>query len=134
MGYHTLDSIVFNIAKEAKWDMEKRWTGHSLRASAATRLFEKDIPETFIKDVTGHKSDKALREYARSETVKRKISHNIAQPATKAAKEIVSNDFYDQEEFESLVVEMERKSVVAPPKIFSGKFKKCTFNDTTNIN
>ena len=96
----------------------------------------KNIPETFIKDVTGHKSDKALREYARSETVKRKISHNIAQPATKAAKEKISNehDFYDQEEFESLVVEMERKSVVAPPKIFSGKFKKCTFNVTINKN
>ena len=50
------------------------------------------------------------------------------------SKTTFEHDFYDQEESESLAVEMERKSVVAPPKIFSGKFKKCTFNVTINNN
>ena len=41
-------------------------TNHSLRATAATALFQADVPEKVIQERTGHRSLDALRKYERS--------------------------------------------------------------------
>ena len=38
-------------------------TNHSLHATGATAMFAAQVPEKMIKDVTGHKSSKALAPY-----------------------------------------------------------------------
>ena len=40
-------------------------TNHSLRATGATALFQKGVPERIIQNVTGHRSLEALRSYER---------------------------------------------------------------------
>ena len=47
------------ISERAK--LAVRYTNHSLRATAATRMFASGIPEKVVGEVTGHRSLKALR-------------------------------------------------------------------------
>jgi integrase len=52
-------------------------TNHSLRTSAATRLYQAGVDEQLITEVTGHRSN-AVRNYKRTTTAqKRKISEVI---------------------------------------------------------
>ena len=41
-------------------------TNHSLRATAATELYKKGVPEKLIQECTGHRSLEALRTYKHS--------------------------------------------------------------------
>ena len=41
----------------------ERKTNHSLRATGATRMFAAGVPDKQVKNVTGHKSSKALEVY-----------------------------------------------------------------------
>lgn len=45
--------------------IEKKKSNRSLRATGATAMFAAQVPEKMIKDVTGHKSSKALALYER---------------------------------------------------------------------
>ena len=55
------------------------YSGHSLRATAATRLHQANIPVNQIKETTGHKSDAGLAEYQRtSEEEQRQVSNILA--------------------------------------------------------
>ena len=57
--------------------IEGNFTNHSLRASAASRIYEKEIPEQMIKEVTGHRSD-CVRVYKHTpEDLKQKASASI---------------------------------------------------------
>ena len=47
-------------------DLPVRYTNHSLRATAATRMFASGVPEKIVGEVTGHKSLKALHTYERT--------------------------------------------------------------------
>ena len=38
-------------------NLEGKFTNHSLRATSATRMFVKDVPEQVIKEITEHRSD-----------------------------------------------------------------------------
>ena len=55
-------------------------TNHSLRATAATRLYHSEIDEQLIKSVTGHKSSDGVRSYKRtSEDQFRRVSNVLQQ-------------------------------------------------------
>ena len=57
-------------------------TNHSLRASAATRMFDQQVDEQLICEVTGHRSN-AVRNYKRtSETLKRKVNAVVQGTST----------------------------------------------------
>ena len=62
VGVNMLGNVVKNLCKAAGFD--GYFTNHSLRATAATRLFEADVDEQLIKLKTGHTSD-AVRSYKR---------------------------------------------------------------------
>ena len=58
IGRNTLAKFVQMMCDEA--GIEEKKSNHSLRASGATAMFAANVPEKMIKEVTGHKSSKAL--------------------------------------------------------------------------
>ncbi|CAC5423576.1 unnamed protein product [Mytilus coruscus] len=75
IGRHSLANIVASICQEAGIGGYR--TNHSLRASAATRMYDAGVDEQLICEVTGHRSN-AIRNYKRTnEKQKRKINSVI---------------------------------------------------------
>lgn len=73
IGKNKLGSIVKELCAQA--NLSGYFTNHSLRATAATRIFQSGMPEKLVCDTTGHRSTTAVREYQRNdESVKRSIS------------------------------------------------------------
>ena len=66
VGKHTLNNKVKVMCERAGIQGHK--TNHSLRATAATELYQADVPEKLIQERTGHQSLKALRVYERTTT------------------------------------------------------------------
>ena len=66
VGKHTLNSKVKMMCERA--GIEGHKTNHSLRATAATELYQADVPEKLIQERTGHRSLKALWVYERTTT------------------------------------------------------------------
>ena len=62
LGHNTLKNVVQSMMKET--GVDGFFTNHSLRATAATRLFQKNVDDQLIKGVTGHRSD-SLQSYKR---------------------------------------------------------------------
>lgn len=63
MGIHTSQQTVTKMCKEAGFD--GYYTNHSLRATAATRLYAGGGDEQLIAEKTGHRSS-AIRAYKRT--------------------------------------------------------------------
>ena len=56
--------------------VEGKYTNHSLRATSASRMYHRGVPEQVIKEVTGHKSD-CVRYYKRTNDDIRKEASNV---------------------------------------------------------
>ena len=90
VGVNTLGNIVKDLCKAAGF--EGYFTNHSLRATAATRLFEAEVDEQLIKLKTGHTSD-AVRSYKRpNERQLSTISDIVAGKKLKVADDCSSVD------------------------------------------
>ena len=63
IGINSLRPVVKSLC--SKVGLSGKFTNHSLRVSAATRLYQKGVDEQTIKQFTGHKSD-SVRFYKRS--------------------------------------------------------------------
>ena len=63
VGVHTLQQIVKKMCNEAGF--EGQFTNHSLRATAATRLYAAGVDEQLIAEKTGHRSS-FVRAYKRT--------------------------------------------------------------------
>lgn len=46
-----------------KANIQQKYTNHSLRAYAATTMYQSKVPEKLIQQWTGHKSIESLRQY-----------------------------------------------------------------------
>lgn len=66
------------------------FTNHSLRATAATRMYSADLPEQLICEKTGHRSE-AVREYKRTSTIQQQEASDVVQ-GTKRKCETVTCD------------------------------------------
>ena len=64
VGVNTLGGAVKRVCLKA--DVKGNYTNHSLRATAATRLYHQGVDEQQIQEVTGHRSLEALRLYKRT--------------------------------------------------------------------
>ncbi len=60
LGINKLREIIKNLMKSA--GVDGHYTNHSLRVTAATRMFASGVDEQVIKERTGHKSE-AVRAY-----------------------------------------------------------------------
>ena len=75
VGINMLTATIARLCKEA--GLKGFRSNHSLRATAATRLYEDGQDEQLISEITGHKSN-AVREYKRTNTeMKRKANQTI---------------------------------------------------------
>ena len=91
-GVNKLKSTVREICKEA--GIEGHFTNHSLRATCASRMYDKNIPEQMIKEVTGHKSE-CVRLYKRTSDELRKEASNIVSGGE------CTNDFKVESDYDS---------------------------------
>lgn len=83
VGIHTLQQTVTKMCKEAGFD--GYYTNHSLRATAATRLYAAGVDEQLIAEKTGHRSS-AIRAYKRtSEEQQQSVSDLIQKQSTVSA-------------------------------------------------
>ncbi len=72
VGINTLRETVKCLATAA--GLPGKFTNHSLRVTAATRLYQEGVSEKLIKEITGHRSE-AVRDYERTgEAMKRSVS------------------------------------------------------------
>lgn len=69
VGRHTLAKVIGRICKDAGITGHK--TNHSLRATAASRLYQNNFDEQLISEVTGHRSN-AVRAYKRTTDAQRR--------------------------------------------------------------
>ena len=75
MGKNTLNTLISQMCQEA--GIQGRKTNHSLRATGATALFNAQVPEKMIKEVTGHHSSKALALYERPSLAQKQALSNV---------------------------------------------------------
>ncbi len=78
VGVNSLKKIVSTLAKEA--GLVGHFTNHSLRATAATRMFNGGVDEQVIKEITGHKSDSVRAYKHTSEGLLKKAALTIVRP------------------------------------------------------
>ena len=63
--------------------MAFRATNHSLRATAATRLYEAGIDEQLVMERTGHRSLEGVRSYKRTSSEQKEVVSDILSNANK---------------------------------------------------
>ena len=75
VGKHTLELKLSRMCSLA--GIEGKITNHSLRATAATQMYEMGVPEKVIQERTGHRSLDSLRVYERTSTQQQQAASNI---------------------------------------------------------
>ena len=73
MGVNKLQSIVKNVCRSA--GLEGNFSNHSLRSTAATRMYHNNCDEQIIQEVTGHRS-LAVRQYKRTSVSQKKFANS----------------------------------------------------------
>lgn len=93
MGVHTISRTVSSLCKNA--GLDGYHTNHSLRATAASRLYQKNFDEQLISETTGHRSN-AVRRYKRTSDEQRKaISESLRADSGPHAKQYRPDDARD---------------------------------------
>ena len=70
-GVNYLNEMVKRMCCEA--NLEGRYTNHSLRASGATELFQSEVLEKVIQEITGHRSVKHFGNMKKYQLFKKKL-------------------------------------------------------------
>ena len=73
MGVNRLRDTIKDICKTA--NLPGFFSNHSLRSTAATKMYQCDIDEQLIQEITGHRS-LAVRSYKRTSLSQRKHASN----------------------------------------------------------
>ena len=72
-GINRLRNVIGDMCCEAK--LPWFYTNHSLRSTAATKLYQNNIDEQLIQEITGHRS-LAIRSYKHTSDKQQKIASN----------------------------------------------------------
>ena len=104
-----------------------RYTNHSLRDTAITRLFNSGVSEKVIVDTSGYKSIKALRCYERkSEQQQQQVTAVINNGTDFETATCIESD----DKTTALLAKQNAESYSVSNN-FSGSFSNCTFNIVT---
>ena len=134
VGINVLKNILLELLEKA--GLETRYTNHSLRATAITRMFNSGIPEKVIAENSGHRSTKALRCYERipqeqQKTATRVINcpsnTNATEPVKEASSEFIPSVASSTSESKPLIGASGEPSAQSLGG-FSGNFTNCTIN------
>lgn len=131
VGLNTLKGILPDICKKARF--ENRYTNHSLRATAITRMLNSGIPEKVIAEQSGHRSLKALRCYEHTSLEQQlDVTKAINQIAT--VEEVEKKEEAEKENVAPIAdekplikTEAEESATSSVPGL-SGCFTNCTIN------
>lgn len=113
VGKNTLNNKIKTMCEKAKIKGSK--TNHCLRATGATVLFDRGVPEKVIKDRTGHHSLDALRTYERTSEDQHKEVSAILTSAAPSSKT-------------SQAAQKSSASTSATPYLNFGELQGCTIN------
>jgi len=100
---------------------DAKYTNHSLRATAVTRMFNGNIPEKVIAEKSGHKIPKALRCCEKTSLQQEQLAGHL----------ISSIDVLKQEPNLETVTMIKKDQESAKPNAvheFSGTLNNCTIN------
>ena len=75
LGHNTLSRIVTRLFENA--GISGHYTSHSLRATAATRMFDAGVDEQLIMSRTGHSSSNGVRSYKRITENLKEMTSNV---------------------------------------------------------
>ena len=89
IGHNRLDGTVARLCHEA--NIPGYRTNHSLRATAATRLFHASVDEQLIMERTGHRSLEGVRSYKRTSDDQRESLSDILNSGPKKQKLAVAS-------------------------------------------
>lgn len=105
----------------------RKYTNHSLRATAITRMFEGKIPEKVIADKSGHKSIQGLRCYERISVEQDQAAGKLINGINKS---VVDKEFKsDSDTVAHSSKENSCKSSTDPAaQTFTGTLNNCTIN------
>ncbi len=118
LGVNAVKKIVSDMAKQA--GLSGHFTNHSLRVTAAMRMFNSGVDEQVIKSITGHKSD-AVHTY-------KNVGAHLLENAQRS---IVSGGDSDKKNFKFV----NRKVKVPPAESLCAKAhqKTCQFADEKGV-
>ena len=112
-----------SLIVESKCDT--KYTNHSLRATAATRLFAGSVPENLVAEKTGHRSLKALRSYERMDT---RMQMAIDAVISNATSKLNAQESENEQE-----AELAMTTAANPPGPVGHTFSGVMNNFTINI-
>lgn len=125
IGQNTLWSIVSKMCARAGF--KGFYSNHSLRATAATRLFSANVDEQLIKLKTGHSSD-AVRSYKRvSDEQLSGMTDIISSKCAKAEKPVELNN-------KTVELNVASSCSSSPTDLLGGLFSNCQFAGTVHVN
>ena len=81
VGHNSITKTISRLCKSAGIGGYK--TNNSLRATAATRLYESGVDEQMVMEVTGHRSLEGVRSYKRTSGLQRKVLSDILNNTSK---------------------------------------------------
>ena len=84
-GFNKIKTTVREVCKEV--GLKGKYINHSLKATCASRMFQKNIPEQVIKEFTGYKSD-CVHLYKRTSDQIRETASKTLPSDTTDCKEI----------------------------------------------
>ena len=94
----------YKYCKRAGWDTAKILSGHSLRASSITALYDHRFDDNSVKKFSSHRSDLEVLEYQRSEKSKRQTTEISSRPAVEARITLQEEDIIEEDEELELVM------------------------------
>ncbi len=135
VGVNQLKKVLTDLSVNS--GISVRYTNHSLRATAITRMFNSGIvPEKVIAEVSGHRSMKALRFYERTSAEQQKA---VGKVIANAGVQETLQTSAPQALMPATTTEMSSQSITKsseckPTELhnlahsFSGNFSNCTIN------
>ena len=126
VGITTLKKIVPDICQKS--GCNTKYTNHSLRATAITRMFNGGLPEKLIAENSGHRSLKALRQYEHTSSEQQKLVSETINNPEQAVRSSTSPILASVEFKESVTSTVPITGSSSSGCIFTGNLSNCTIN------
>ena len=119
VGHNILGGVVKRLCTSA--GLQGHFTNHSLRATAATRLFEAGVDEQLIMQRTGHSTTAGVRSYKRVGEKLHSVTSNVLNctKKTKLDESVLVADSKDQVVSKEFVTDNSENKPIVPERQFS---------------
>ena len=120
VGINSISSILPELSKKS--GIPVRYTNHSLRATAITRMFNAEVEEKVIAEISGYRSLKAQRSYEQTSVPQQQNGSSVINTTVED----------DEQETKSAGLLSAKQEVMGndklPSQALSGTFNNCTIS------